>query len=104
MSKPLNILFITSEAEPFSKTGGLADVSSALPKMIRELGHDIRIMTPRYGTISERKFKLHDVIRLREIPITVGDETNVASVNSSFISNSNSLFTSEKLFTKFNGF
>jgi len=86
MSKPLNILFITSEAEPFSKTGGLADVSSALPKMIRELGHDIRIMTPRYGTISERKFKLHDVIRLREIPITVGDDTKVASVNSSFIS------------------
>ncbi len=86
MSKPLNILFITSEAEPFSKTGGLADVSSALPKMIRELGHDIRIMTPRYGTISERKFKLHDVIRLREIQIPVGTETKVASVNSSFIS------------------
>ncbi len=87
MSKPLNILFVTSEAEPFAKTGGLADVSSALPQMIKELGHEIRIMMPRYGTISERKFKLHDVIRLREIPITIGAETRVAHVNSSFISN-----------------
>ncbi|MGE5314114.1 MAG: glycogen synthase GlgA [Acidobacteriota bacterium] len=87
MSKPLNILFVTSEADPFAKTGGLADVSSALPQMIKELGHEIRIMMPRYGTISERKFKLHDVIRLREIPIQVGNQTRVAHVNSSFISN-----------------
>ncbi len=86
MSKPLNILFVTSEAEPFAKTGGLADVSGALPQVIKELGHEIRIMMPRYGTISERKFKLHDVIRLREIPITIGHETKTGHVNSSFIS------------------
>lgn len=86
MSKPLNILFVTSEAEPFAKTGGLADVSGALPQIIKELGHEIRIMMPRYGTISERKFKLHDVIRLREIPIQIGSHTKVGHVNSSFIS------------------
>ncbi len=87
MSKPLNILFVSSEVEPFAKTGGLADVSSALPQMIKELGHEIRIMMPRYGAISERKFKLHDVIRLKEIPITIGGHTRVGNVNSSFISN-----------------
>ena len=86
MSKPLNILFVTSEAEPFAKTGGLADVSGALPQVIKELGHEIRIMMPRYGTISERKFKLHDVIRLREIQIPIGDDTKNGHVNSSFIS------------------
>lgn len=86
MSKPLNILFVTSEAEPFAKTGGLADVSGALPQIIKELGHEIRIMMPRYSAISDRKFKLHDVIRLREISIQIGKETKTGHVNSSFIS------------------
>jgi starch synthase len=86
MSKPLNILFVTSEAEPFAKTGGLADVSGALPQTIKELGHEIRIMMPRYGAISERKFKLHDVIRLREITVPVGNDLKTGHVNSSFIS------------------
>lgn len=87
MAKPLNILFVTSEAEPFAKTGGLGDVSSALPQMIRELGHEIRLMMPRYSSISDRKFKIHDVIRLREIPIPIGEEVKHSSINSSFISN-----------------
>ncbi|MEX0737008.1 MAG: glycogen/starch synthase, partial [Bacteroidota bacterium] len=87
MSKPLNILFISSEVDPFAKTGGLADVSSALPQAIKELGHEIRIMMPRYRFISERKFKLHDIIRLKDIPIPVGKKTEVGNVKSSFISN-----------------
>ncbi|MCX7984017.1 MAG: glycogen synthase GlgA [Bacteroidetes bacterium] len=87
MSKPLNVLFVTSEVEPFSKTGGLADVSSALPKAIKDLGHEIRIITPRYRFISERKFKLHDIIRLREIPIPVGSTMYIGHVKSSFICN-----------------
>ena len=87
MSKPLNILFVSSEVEPFAKTGGLADVSSSLPKAIKESGHEIRIMMPRYHTISERKFKLHDIIRLKDIPIPVGDSVELGNVKSSFISN-----------------
>lgn len=87
MSKPLNILFLSSEVEPFAKTGGLADVSSALPQAIKELGHEIRIMMPRYRFISERKFKLHDIIRLKEIPIPIGKNFEIGNVKSSFISN-----------------
>ena len=87
MSKSLKILFVSSEIEPFAKTGGLADVSSALPQMIKEHGHDIRVMMPRYGTISDRKFKLHDVIRLKELQLPIGNSIKVANVNSSFISN-----------------
>lgn len=87
MSKPLNILFVSSEVEPFAKTGGLADVSSALPKAIKESGHEIRIMMPRYRFISERKFKLHDIIRLKDIPIPVGKGNELGNVKSSFISN-----------------
>ncbi|MBI4428833.1 MAG: glycogen synthase GlgA [Ignavibacteriales bacterium] len=87
MSRPLNILFVSSEVDPFAKTGGLADVSSALPKAIKELGHEIRIMMPRYRFIGERKFRLHDIIRLKDIPIPLGNQHEVGNVKSSFISN-----------------
>lgn len=87
MSKPLNVLFLSSEVDPFAKTGGLADVSSALPQAIKELGHEIRIMMPRYRFISERRYKLHDIIRLKEIPIPVGKTVEQGNVKSSFITN-----------------
>jgi len=87
MNRPLNILFLSSEVDPFAKTGGLADVSSALPHAIKELGHEIRIMMPRYRFISERRFKLHDIIRLKEIPVPMGKDNHIGNVKSSFISN-----------------
>ena len=39
---------VASEAHPFSKTGGLADVATALPKALGRLGHDVTLITPRY--------------------------------------------------------
>src|SRR5260370_28806951 len=44
----LRVLFVSSEAFPLAKTGGLADVCSALPATLAELGVDIRIMIPGY--------------------------------------------------------
>ena len=49
----MKILFVTSEANPFIKTGGLADVSFALPKALHEKGEDVRIIMPKYEDISE---------------------------------------------------
>jgi starch synthase len=85
MPRPLNVLFVSSEVEPFAKTGGLADVSGALPQIIRQMDHEIRVVLPRYGSINERKAKLHDMIRMKDIDIPVGKETHAASVKSSFI-------------------
>ncbi len=87
MSKSLSILYISSEVEPFAKTGGLADVAGAFPQLIREFGHDIRILLPKYGFVGERKFNIYDVIRLRDIPVPVGNKTELASIKSSFIAN-----------------
>ncbi len=47
----MNILFVASEAVPFAKTGGLADVIGSLPKALKELGMDIRVIIPKYGEI-----------------------------------------------------
>lgn len=58
MSTPLNILFIASEGVPFVKTGGLADVAGALPKALHELGHNVRVVLPKYSKIDAAKFKL----------------------------------------------
>jgi starch synthase len=44
----LNILFAASEAVPYAKTGGLADVAGALPKALARLGHSVRLVIPRY--------------------------------------------------------
>lgn len=49
----MNILYIASEAAPFIKTGGLADVAGSLPKEFNKMGHDCRVVIPLYGQISE---------------------------------------------------
>jgi starch synthase len=67
MARPLNVLFLSSEVEPFAKTGGLADVSGALPQVLKALGQEVRVMMPRYGSINDRKSRLHEMIRLKDI-------------------------------------
>jgi len=44
----LRVLVIASEVAPFAKTGGLADVAGALPRALQGLGHDVRILLPKY--------------------------------------------------------
>lgn len=90
MAKPLSILFVSSEVYPFAKTGGLADVSYSLPLALRELGHDIRVMMPKYGSISERKNRIHEINRLRDFAVMVGDVESIATVKSSAITTSRS--------------
>jgi starch synthase len=52
LEKKLKILFISSEVEGFSKTGGLADVAKSLPIELRNLGHQVKIITPFYRVIN----------------------------------------------------
>jgi starch synthase len=53
----MRILFVTSEAVPYCKTGGLADVCGALPPALARLGHDVRVVLPRYRQIERRTLR-----------------------------------------------
>ena len=50
----MNILYVTGEAAPFCKTGGLADVSGSLPVALAARGHHVAVMLPLYDTISKQ--------------------------------------------------
>src|SRR6188472_3673353 len=44
----VKVLFVSSEVTPFAKSGGLGDVSGALPRQLHALGHDVRVVMPMY--------------------------------------------------------
>ncbi|NLY76226.1 MAG: glycogen synthase [Firmicutes bacterium] len=75
---PLKVLFLASEATPFAKTGGLADVAGALPKTLKELGHDIRVVMPGYGFIDREKFMIKEF--MAELTVPMNGQTEQAAI------------------------
>jgi starch synthase len=53
----MKILMVTSEAVPFAKTGGLGDAVSNLALTLAKLGHDVKVVLPRYYSVDRRKLK-----------------------------------------------
>ncbi len=69
--KPLNILFVSPEAAPFAKTGGLADVAGALPCALAKLGHQVKLVIPRYGSIDGAAYGFKEWLAV-EVPSASG--------------------------------
>lgn len=69
----MNILFLTSECVPFVKTGGLADVSGALPKELSKFGHCLKVIIPLYKQIDIKKLGLKKNNKYCGINLTIDD-------------------------------
>ena len=50
----MKILFVAAEVAPFSTVGGLSQVMYFLPRALQHMKHDVRIFTPKYGTIDAK--------------------------------------------------
>ncbi|HTI14585.1 MAG TPA: glycogen synthase [Dictyobacter sp.] len=68
--QPLKVLVLAAEIEPFAKVGGLAEVVGALPKSLQALGHDVRLVMPRYRQVDLQHFHLETI--LENVPVPMG--------------------------------
>ncbi|QPJ62810.1 MAG: glycogen synthase [Candidatus Nitronauta litoralis] len=69
MGSPLNILIAASEVHPFAKTGGLADVCGALPKALKRLGHNVKVILPLYGCVNLSQYNLKQNSETVSVPV-----------------------------------
>lgn len=67
------ILYITTEMYPYQEDTNLATVVNKMALKMHQEGNDVRVFMPRFGQISERKFQLHEVIRLSGMNIIIND-------------------------------
>jgi ADP-glucose type glycogen/starch synthase len=65
----LKVLVATAELAPFAKIGGVADVAAALSKELTRLGHDVRVVLPRYRQIDPGRHSLRPVITDLQVPL-----------------------------------
>jgi starch synthase len=72
----LNVVFVTPEIAPFSKTGGLADVSAALPQALGRLGHRVWIVTPLYQGVKRSELRR----RVAGLEVLLGGDRLLADV------------------------
>ncbi|HSB43104.1 MAG TPA: glycogen synthase GlgA [Methylomirabilota bacterium] len=73
MAGRLRVLVVASEVTPFAKTGGLADVAGALPRALAALGHDVRILLPKYRGAETHATETRLVVPSIRVPL--GDRT-----------------------------
>ena len=71
--------------EPFASVSNLANLSVDIPLGLQEQGNDVRCLMPKYGFISERKYILREVIRLKEILFNHDDIDYECSAKSAFL-------------------
>jgi len=85
----MKIAFVSSEVFPFSKTGGLADISSSLPKELAKLGNEVIVFSPKYYTVDEKKYNLEFQDWIGAMPIRISGNIHNVYVHKGFLQNSN---------------
>lgn len=70
----MKILYAAAEISPFARLTNNADMLRFLPASLQDKGFEIRILLPKYGSIQDRRNRLHEVIRLSGIEVQVDDK------------------------------
>ena len=73
MSKK-KVLIVTQEMQPYTALSEISEIARKLPEYVQGKGMEIRILMPRFGTINERRHRLHEVVRLSGMNIIVDDD------------------------------
>jgi starch synthase len=76
----LKVLYISSAISPFVKNYEPADIVEFTSKAILENGFEVRGVMPKYGSINDRRNKLHEVLRLSDINIPIYNQDRALSV------------------------
>jgi len=76
----IKVLYVSGEVSPFVRISALADFMASFPQAIEDEGFEARIMMPKYGTINDRKFRLHDVLRLSDIEVHLKEKIDLLNV------------------------
>lgn len=103
MSSPKRILMVASEAAPFAKTGGLADVVGSLPAALQHFGHDVAVVMPRYRSIDWGKTQSafdNMTVWLGKRPFTLSIRTRLENGVPFYFVEHNELFDREGLYTQ----
>ncbi len=74
------VLFISSEMTPYLQVSTVGELARRLPQAIQEQNNEIRVLMPRFGCINERRNRLHEVVRLSGINITIDDNDNPLTI------------------------
>jgi len=83
---PLKLYYLAAEVAPFSETYQLASFSRKFTNCLHlKTDVDIRVSQPKYGFVSERKYILREVIRLKDIPVIFNNEQHIINMKSAFI-------------------
>ncbi len=65
---------ITQEMDPYVALTEASKIANELPKYIQNAGMEIRVLMPKFGSINERRHRLHEVVRLSGINVIINDE------------------------------
>lgn len=83
----MKVLYAAAEISPFARMTNTADLLRFLPASLQDKGFEIRILLPKFGTINDRRNRLHEVIRLSGIEVEVGENIETMRIKVASIPN-----------------